>query len=135
LGELHERSFQGSGAAIQVLKKNIADYQRATEKAKKVAEWEAKKAAARAASTRGRVTGNRGRSMRGRGARGRGAVAAHGNADVVDSDSDLELIGMTEPSESSSDSDTESEAEIPIPRSHRPRPVRVIQGHCNMGEG
>jgi hypothetical protein len=125
-----------SALQFKVLKKNILDYQKEIEKARKVAECEAKKAAAaatRAARAHGRVTGNRGgRRGRGRGVRGRGrgaAAASSANAGTDDSDLDLEPDRGTVSSGSSSDSDSESEADIPMPRSCRQCPVRVIQGH------
>ena len=116
---------------FKVLKKNILDYHKEIEKARKVAEREAKKAAAaaiRAERARGRGRGTRGgrRGVR-RGARGRGAEPVR-EAGVGVDDSDSESTGTAELSERDSDSDSESEAEIPIPRSRRERPVRVIQG-------
>ena len=96
---------------FKVLKKNIADHQKAIKNVKKVAEQEAN-AAARAAHAQGCATGYKG----GRRGRGRGAAATGGNTAAADSNSDWELIVMS--SESSSDSNsTESEAKIPIPRS------------------
>ena len=115
---------------FKVLRKNILDYQKEIENAKKVAEYDVKKAtaaAARAARACGRITGNRG----GRRGRGRGAAAASSvNVGTDDLDLDLELFRMTESSESSSDSDSESKADIPIPRSCQQCPVWVFQGCC-----
>jgi hypothetical protein len=136
--------FKEAAPQFRVLKKNILDYQKEIEKAKKVAEQEARKAATAAAWARGRGTGNRG-GRRGRGVtpargRGRGAPVAGGaGATADDLDSGSEPLGMTESSRSSSDSDSdsdsESEAEVPIPRSCRQRPIRVIQGrHEGVGE-
>jgi hypothetical protein len=129
--------FKEAAPQFKILKKNITDHEKAIEKAKKVAEREAKKAAiaAERAAKRGRA-GRGGRRGRGRGARGRGAAAAAVGDDASgdDLDMDLDLEGRTGSSESSSDSDSESEAEIPIPRSRRQRPVRVIQGRRVIAE-
>jgi hypothetical protein len=122
--------FKEAGPRFKILKKNIVDYHKEIEKAKKVAEREVKKAATAAAQARGRGRGTRaGRRGGGRGTRGRGrgAAVARDASDGAD-DSDSEPSGISGPSESSSESDSESEAEIPIPRSRRQRPVRVIQG-------
>ena len=120
--------FKEAAPQFKVLKKTILDYQKEVEKAKKVAEREAKKLATAAARARGWGRGNGGgRRARGTRGRGRGAGGAHTAAD--DSDSGSESIGMTDPSGCSSSSDSESEAEVPIPRSCRQRPVRVIQAH------
>lgn len=127
--------FKEVAPRFRILKKNILDYQREIEKAKKVAEREARKAAtaaARAAQGRGlgrshgRITGNRG-GARGRGGRGRGAAAGGSGTDADDSDS--EPLEPTESSGSSSDTITVSKGEIPMPRSRRECPIQVIRGH------
>jgi hypothetical protein len=68
--------FKEAGPRFKVLKKSILDYQRVIEKARKVAEQEAKKvaaAAARAERAHGHGRGTRGgRQGGGRGARGMG---------------------------------------------------------------
>lgn len=121
--------FKELAPQFKILKKNITDYQKAIEKAKKIEEHNKKKAAAanaRAERARSRGRGTRGRRGRGggQGARGRGA-AGRVNADMNDPDSS----GTTDSSGSSSDSESEADIEIPIPRSRRQRPIRVIQGH------
>ena len=133
--------FKEAAPRFKVLKKAILDYHKAIEKVKKVAEREAKKAAAtvaRAARAHSRVRGTRGaRRGGGRGSRGRGAAAMTG-AGAEGEDSDSEGLGTSESSGSSSNTDSESEAEIPIPRSRRQRPIRVIQGRNEehaVGEG
>ena len=127
--------FKEVAPRFRILKKNILDYQREIEKAKKVAEREARKAATAAARaawgrgrgrSHGRITGNRG-GARGRGGRGRGAAAGGAGTDADDSDS--EPLEPTESSGSSSNTSTVSEGEIPMPRSRRERPIRVIRGH------
>lgn len=72
--------FKELALQFRILKKNILDYQREIEKAKKAAEQEARRAATAAARAtrshgrgRSRITGNRG-GMRGRGGRGTGAA-------------------------------------------------------------
>jgi hypothetical protein len=126
--------FKELAPQFRILKKNILDYQREIEKAKKAAEREARRAATAATRAargrghgrgRGRITGNRG-GTRGRGGRGTGAAAGGTGTDADDSDS--EPSGATESSGSSSDTSTVSEGEIPIPRSRRECPVRVIRG-------
>ena len=118
--------FKEVAPRFRILKKNILDYQREIEKAKKAAEREARRAATVAARAargrgrgRGRITGNRGgtrgRGGRGRGGRGTGAAAGGTGTDADDSDS--EPFGATESSGSSSNPSTVSEGEIPIPRS------------------
>lgn len=125
--------FKEAAPRFRVLKKNILDYQKEVEKAKKVAEREARKAATAAARARGR--GTRGRGARGRGrARARARVRGTREADTGDLDSESESFAMTESSGSSSDSNSESEAEIPIPRSRRQRPIRLIQGCREVAE-
>ena len=121
--------FKELAPQFKILKKNITDYQKAIEKAKKIEENNKKKAAAanaRAERARNRGRGTRGRRGRGggQGARGRGA-AGRVNADMNDPDSS----GTTDSSGSSSDSESEADIEIPIPRSRRQRPIQVIQGH------
>ena len=117
---------------FRVLKKDIVDYHKVLEKARKVAEQEARWAAAAAARARGCGTGNRGgRRGRGRGtrARGRGRGVPMAGVNVEDSDSGSEPFAITESSKSGSSSNSTSEEEIPIPRSRRPRPVRVIRAN------
>jgi hypothetical protein len=133
--------FKEAAPKFRVLKKNILDYQKEVEKAKKTAEREARKAATAATRARTRGTGNRG-GTRGRGTRGRARGQARGQArgrgtggpGTGDLDSESEPSGTTESSGSSSDSDSESEADIPIPRSRRLRPIRLIQGHREAAE-
>ena len=126
--------FKEAAPRFRILKKNILDYQKEVEKAKKVAEREARKAATAAARARGRGTGNRG-GTRGRGARGRGRGRGRGTPEAGASGAgDSDSFETMESSGSSSDSDSESEAEIPIPRSRRQRPIRLIQGHCEVAE-
>jgi hypothetical protein len=127
---------------FKVLKKNILDYYKKINKAKKVIEHEAKKAkheakkaavaAKRAVRAHGCTRGTRARARaRGRGARGRDMGVEDGaSARMDNADSGLESSGTPESSESSSSSDSESKAEIPIPRSHQQHPVHVIQGCC-----
>ena len=90
--------FKEAAPRFKALKKNIVDYHKTTEKARKVAEREARKAAAavaRAARARGRgqARGTRGgrrggtRGMRGRGGAARGGIGAD--------DSDSESLDMT----------------------------------------
>ena len=88
-------AFKEAAPRFRALKKNILDYQKEVEKAKKAAECEARNAAKAAAWARGHGMGNRGgtrsRGTRGTGrGRGRGAPTAGGpSAGADDLDSDL----------------------------------------------
>jgi hypothetical protein len=114
--------FKEAAPQFKILKKKIVDHEKAIEKAKKMAEHEAKKVAVAVARGCGRGRGARGaRGGRGRGSRdmwGRATTTAQ-EAGAESRDSDSDSFEMTEPLESSSDSESESEAEIPVPRSHR----------------
>jgi hypothetical protein len=130
--------FKEAAPRFKALKKNIVDYHKTTEKARKVAEREARKAAAAVARAarargRGRARGTRGGRRGGtRGVRGRGGAARGG---IGADDSDPESLDTTESSESSSDSECEGEEDIPIPRSRRQRIIRVIRGRHETAVG
>src|ERR1700678_3534062 len=124
--------FKEAAPRFKALKKNIVDYHKTTEKARKVAEREARKAAAAVARAaraaraqgRGRARGPRGGRRGGtRGGRGRGRAETGG---IGADDSDPESLDTTESSESSSDSECQGEEDIPIPRLRGQRIIRVI---------
>ena len=144
-GRVEWRTFKEAAPQFWVLKKNIVDYQKKVDKAKKAAEHEAGNAAKVAVRVCSRGMGNRGgkrsRGTRGRG-RGRGRGSGRGapmvggsSAGADNSDLDSEPIRMTKSSGGSSSSDSESKAEIPIPRSCWAHPVWVIWAWCLMTIG
>jgi hypothetical protein len=131
--------FKEVGPWFRVLKKSIADYQKAIEKEKKAAKCEAKKVAAAEARAgrahgRGRGTGGGGRGRgRGRGRGGRGRVAgAAGGVDDDDLSPNYDSSGTARSSSRSSNSGSESEAEIPILCSCRQRPVQLIRAQPDV---
>jgi hypothetical protein len=123
--------FKEAAPRFRVLKKDIVNYHKALEKARKVAERQARQATAAAAWGHGHGTGNRGgRRGQGRGtrARGRGRGVPMAGTNAEDPDSGSEPV-ITESSRSGFSFSSSSKEEILIPRSRRQRPVRVIRAN------